>query len=118
MISFDDATGENRKEHNPNWPHNPDYPYRILILGGSGPGKTNSLLILINHKSYIDKIYLYAKDPYEAKYQLLIQKHESVGIAIIILKFLLNILMKWMMFMKTLINIIQIKNTKFSLYLI
>ena len=26
MISFDDATGENRKEHNPNWPHNPDYP--------------------------------------------------------------------------------------------
>ena len=72
MISFDDATGENRKEHNPNWPHNPDYPYRILILGGSGQGKTNSLLKLINHQSYIDKIYLYAKDPYEAKYQLLI----------------------------------------------
>ena len=80
MISFDDATGENRKEHNSNWPHNPDYPYRILILGDSGPGKTNSLLKLINHQSYIDKIYLYAKDPYEAKYQLLIQKHESVGL--------------------------------------
>ena len=49
------------------------HPYRILITGGSGSGKTNALLNLINHEPEIDKIYLYAKDPYEAKYQLLIK---------------------------------------------
>ena len=48
MINFDDVTKENIKEHNPNWPQIPDHPYRILIIGGSGSGKTNSLLNLIN----------------------------------------------------------------------
>ena len=48
-----------------------------MIIGGSGSGKTNALLNLINHEPDIDKIYLYAKDPYEAKYQLLINKIES-----------------------------------------
>ena len=43
----------------------------------TGSGKTNVLLNLINHKLYSDKIYLYAKDPYEAKYQFLITKHEG-----------------------------------------
>ena len=38
---------------------------RILIVGGSGSGKTNALLNVINDKPDIDKIYLYAKDPYE-----------------------------------------------------
>ena len=56
------------------------HPYRILIVGGSGSGKTNALLNLINHESDIDKIYLYKKDPYEAKYQLLINKRESTGL--------------------------------------
>ena len=68
MIDFEDVTKENIKEHNPSWPQVPDYPYRILIIGGSGSGKTNTLLNLINHKLYADKIYLHAKDPYEAKY--------------------------------------------------
>ena len=54
--------------------------YRILIMGGSGPGKTNVLLKLMENQPDIDKIYLYAKDPYEAKYQYLINKRESVGI--------------------------------------
>ena len=45
-----------------------DHPYRILIIGGSASGKTNALLNLINHEPDIDKIYLYAKDPFEAKY--------------------------------------------------
>ena len=45
---------------------------QILIIGGSGSGKTNALLNLINNQSDIDKIYLYAKDPYEAKYQYLL----------------------------------------------
>ena len=56
-------------QHNSKWPYIPDHPYRILIIGGSGSGKTNALLNLINNQPDIDKIYLYAKDPYEAKYQ-------------------------------------------------
>ena len=44
MINFDEYTNENRVNHNPNWPYIPDHPYRILIIGGSGSGKTNALL--------------------------------------------------------------------------
>ena len=56
--------------HNLNWPYIPDHPYRILIIGGSGSGKTNVLLNLIkNQRPDIDKIYLYVKDPFELKYQ-------------------------------------------------
>ena len=80
MINFDDYTNENKIEHNSKWPHIPDHPYRILIAGGSGSGKTNALLSLINNQPDIDKIYLYAKDPYEAKYQYLINKREKVGL--------------------------------------
>ena len=47
---------------------------RILIIGGSGSGKTNTLLNLTNNQSNIDEIYLYVKDPYEDKYQFLIKK--------------------------------------------
>ena len=54
-----------------------DHPYRILIIGGSGSGKTNALLNLINNQPDIDKIYLYAKGLYEAKYNFLIDKRES-----------------------------------------
>ena len=78
MINFDEYTNENRINHNPNWPYIPDHPYRILIVGGSGSGKTNTLLYLINNQPYIDKIYLYAKDLYEDKYQFLINKRESI----------------------------------------
>ena len=80
MINFDDYTNENKTEHNPNWPYIPDHPYRIIIVGGSGSGKANALLNLINNQSDVDKIYLYAKDPYEKKYQYLIDKHEKVGL--------------------------------------
>ena len=79
MINFDDVVKENIKEHNPSWPQIPDHPYRILIIGGSGSGKPNSLINLINHQPDIDKIYLYAKDPYRAKYQILIKKRVDVG---------------------------------------
>ena len=80
MINFDDYTNENIIEHNSKWPYIPDHPCRILIIGGSGSGKTNALLNLINNQTDIDKIYLYAKDPYEAKYQYLINKREKVGL--------------------------------------
>ena len=80
MINFDEYTNENKIEHNLKWPYIPDHPYRILIVGGSGSGKTNALLNLINNQPDIDKIYLYAKDPYEAKYQYLINKPEKVGL--------------------------------------
>ena len=65
---------ENIKEPNPKWPEIPDHLYRILMIGGSGSGEKNTLLILINNEPHIEKIYLYAKDPYEVKYQLLINK--------------------------------------------
>ena len=80
MINFDDYTNENIIEHNPKWPYIPDHPYRILIIGSSGSGKTNALLNLINNQPDIDKIYLYAKDQYEKKYQYLINKREEVGL--------------------------------------
>ena len=80
MINFDEYTNESKKEHNLNWPYIPDHPYKILIIGGSGTGKTNALLNLINNQQDIDKIHLYAKDPSEYKYQYLINKRECVGI--------------------------------------
>ena len=80
MISFDDYTNENKIEHNSKWPHIPDHPYRILVVCGSGSGKTNALLNLINNQPDIDKIYLYSRDPYEAKYKYLIDKREKVGL--------------------------------------
>ena len=76
MINFDYYTNENKLKHNPDWPYIPDHPYRILIIGGSGSGKTNILLNLINNEPDIDKIYLYAKYLYEQKYQFLKNKRE------------------------------------------
>ena len=51
-----------------------------MIIGGSGSGKTNALLNLINKQNYIDKIYLYAKDLSEPKYEYLIKDRENAGI--------------------------------------
>ena len=80
MVNFDNYTNENKIEHNLKWPYIPDHPYRILTVGGSGSGKTNALLNLINNQPDIDKIYVYSKDPYETKYQYLINKREKVGL--------------------------------------
>ena len=80
MINFDEYTSENIIEHNLKWSYIADHPYRILIIGGSGSGKTNALLNLINNQPDIDEMYLYAKDPYEKKYQYLINKREKGGL--------------------------------------
>ena len=67
-------------KHNSKWPYIPDHPYRLLIIGGSGSGKTNALLNLTTSQPEIGKMYLYAKEPYEAKYQFLINKGENIGL--------------------------------------
>ena len=80
MINLDNITSENNKKHNKKWPYIPDHPYRMLIIGSSGSGKTNTLLNLINEQEDVDKIYLYAKDLSEHKYEFLIKNHENAGI--------------------------------------
>ena len=67
--------------HSPNWPYIPDNPFRILIISVSRLGKTNVLLNLVNHQQLdVEKIYLYFKDPFQWKYQLLINGKAKVGI--------------------------------------
>ena len=80
MINLDSITNENNKKHNEKWPYIPDHPYRIIIIGGSGSGKTNALINLINEQNDIDKIYLYAKDLSEPWYEYFIKKRKNVGI--------------------------------------
>ena len=80
MINLDSITNENNKKHNEKWPYIPDHPYRIIIIGGSGSGKTNALINVINENNDIDKIYLYARDLSEPKYEYLIKKCEDAGI--------------------------------------
>ena len=79
MINVDSIKNENNKEHNEKWLYIPDHPYRILIIGGSRSGKTNTLLHLIKGQDDTDKIYLYAKDLSEPKYEFLIKKNKNVG---------------------------------------
>ena len=61
-----------------NWPQFPHHPHRIVMTGGSGSGKTDSLFNPINQRPDIDKIHLYAKDPFKAKYQFLIHIRERL----------------------------------------
>ena len=82
MFTLDASTNEN-KDQNKKLLYIPDYPYRMLIIRGSGSGKTNVLLNLTKEQdsdNLIDKIYLNAKELNEPKYQLLIKQHENVGI--------------------------------------
>ena len=61
MTNLDSITNENNKEQNKKWPYILDHPYRILIIGGSGSGKTKALINLTNEQNDIDKIYLESK---------------------------------------------------------
>ena len=79
MINVDNIINENNEKHNEKWLFIPNHLYRILIIGESGSGKTNTLLNLLNEQGDIDKIYLYAKDLGEHKYEYLIKNRENVG---------------------------------------
>ena len=77
MIKFYVVTKEYIKEHNWNWPKITDQQFRVLIMEGSGSGKTNSLFNLISLQPDIDKVYLYDRNPYKEKEVLLINKREN-----------------------------------------
>ena len=79
MINLDNIVNNNNEKHNEKQPYIPDYPYRILIIGGSGSGKTYTLLHLINEQKDIDRIYLYAKDFSESKNEYFIKNRETAG---------------------------------------
>ena len=65
--------------HNRNWSYIPVHPNKTLIVGGSGSSKINVLLNLIKHqRPDINKVYLYVKNAFESKYQLLINKRKKV----------------------------------------
>ena len=76
MLNLDNIVSNKKKSSS----ENDNWPFRTLIIGPSDSGKTNTLLHLINNFHPIDKIYLYAKDTDEKKYQYLINKREQAGI--------------------------------------
>ena len=76
MLNLDNIVSNKKKISS----ENNDWPFRMLIIGPSGSGKRNTLLHLIDKFHPIDKIYIYAKDTDEEKYQYLINKREQAGI--------------------------------------
>ena len=74
MINLDSIKNEKNKEHDEKQPYIPDHQYRILIIGSFGSRKANALLNLINEKDDIDKIYFYAEELSEPKYEFWIKK--------------------------------------------
>ena len=75
MLNLDNIVSNKKKSSSENY----DWPFRMLIIEPSGSGKINTLLHLIDKFHPIDKIYLYAKDTDEEKYQYLINKKRTSG---------------------------------------
>ena len=85
----------------------PDHPYRITIIGGSGSGKTNALINLINEENDIDKIYLYSRDLSEPKYEYLMKNakmHEYENINDHIILYIYFSFSDWVVIINILIN--------------
>ena len=62
----------------------------------------------------LKKIYLYAENPYEAKYHFFINKQESTGLSILMIQnILFNTQMIWIIFMKILKNTTRIISNKY-----
>ena len=80
MINLDSMTNKSNKKYNEKWPYIPNHPYRIIIIGRSGSGKTNALINLINEQNDIEKIYFYARDLSEPKHEYLVKTREDAGI--------------------------------------
>ena len=74
MLNLGNIVSNKNENKDNNW------PFRMLIIGPSGSGKTNVLLHLINNLHPVDKIYLYAKDIHEPKYEYLNNRIEKAGI--------------------------------------
>ena len=74
MLNLDNTVSNKNENKDNNW------SFRMLIIGPSGSGKTNTLLNLINNLNPVDKIYLYAKDLSESKYELLINNRKNAEI--------------------------------------
>ena len=114
MFNLDNITNEKNKEHNEKCPYIPEHLYRILIIGGSGSGKTNALHNLIKEQNDIKKTYFYAKDLSEPKYNFLIKRPEDAGTKHQMIQMhLLSIKIQWMMFMKILMSTTQREKEKF-----
>ena len=79
MINFD-LVNNNIKNNNTNNIYSYTHPFRILIISPSGSGKTNLLRDIINEREDIDKIYLFARNLNEHKYELLINTRKKGGI--------------------------------------
>ena len=77
MLNLDNIVSNKNENQDNNW------PFRMLIIGPSGSCKTNTLLHLIqslNKTTPVDKLYLYAKDLTEPKYEFLINNRKNAGI--------------------------------------
>ena len=119
MINLDSITNENNKECNEKCPFIPDHPYRTLIIGGSGSGKTNVLLNLIKEQDHINKIYQYAKDLCEPKYEFWSKGAKMLEQNISIIQmYVLSLLIQWTTFMRILMITTQGDKEKFWLFLI
>ena len=80
MINFNEITEESTQKRNPQQPQNPNQLNIILMVEGSGSGKKNTLINLINHQLDVGMIYLYDEGPYESMYNFLIKKWQDVGL--------------------------------------
>ena len=115
MFQLDDITNENNEGYNKRWPYIPDHLYRMFIIGASVTEKTNALLNLIKEQDsdeLIHKIYLYAKDLNEPKYQFLINKREEAEMYLNDLRHLQNSQILWMMFTVILMITMQTERQK------